>query len=733
MANGEKGASGSVLTAPDAHVNDSSPSPSSDGAKIKKWRDEGRVIKHTRTGVWDKYVEVDPDAGKILMTATAVKKYEGMLGSVPYLVRMVKDVLGIPGCKLQTFLFVGASLGTAVVPAATLWFQGQLVKMMEGAIETRTIDTHGLLLICAGRLACTLVQLVLNNTSTKAENTLNARIRRWFSQHQFSAYARLDLPTYGRTEVQSKLAASADDYFGRTVVWQTLRMMMDIVSAVAQLGAEAYVLFNALKGQRDGLLLAGVTMISETVPLLSRFEVFSVATAWAVNTRNKDYVKMCGWRKVIKHEKHRKELVAGNLAGYAASEFKAVTDRLGDDDRTWYELEWCKDAHISAWTIVRDVFAHLPQIAFTVSAFRRPANMPESLAALGLVQSAASSFAWSVYEMVSRTQGIEEQLQAVCNVYELADIPNVVPDGTVPFPENGESIESGIALEFRNVSFKYPDTDNYALRDISFRLLPGQLCVIVGSNGAGKSTILKLIVRLYDPEEGAIFIGGHDIRTLKLSDLRRAISVLFQDYTHFPLSIRDNIALGDPTGSGDDSHVRQAARLGGAESFIEKLSDGFETYLERPALEYSGGPTEGSKSLSGKPFDVTAVRDCAGMKTTTKTELSGGQMQRLAVSRTFMRSIVREEASEVGLLLFDEPSASLDPAAEHDLFDRLRELRGNKTMVFSSHRFGNLTRHADLILYMNESGIVESGSHHSLLEAEGEYARLWKLQAQAFI
>ncbi|RPD56246.1 P-loop containing nucleoside triphosphate hydrolase protein [Lentinus tigrinus ALCF2SS1-7] len=726
MANCEKGASGSDV----AHLNDSS---SSSVAKIQKWKGEGRIVKHTRIGVWDEYVEVDPDAGRMSITATVVKKYEGVLGSVPYLVRIVKDVLGIPGCKLQTFLFVGASLGTAVVPAATLWLEGQLVKMIEGVIETRTIDTHGLLLICAGRLACTFAQHALTNTTTKAENTLNARIRRWFSQHQFGAYARLDVPTYGLTDVQSKLEASADDYFDRTVVWQTLKKTMGIVSSVAQLGGQAYVLMNALKGQKDGLLLVGVTMISHTVPLLSQFKVFAVATAWAVRTRNKDYVKMCGWKKAIRQEKHRKEIVAGNLVGYATSEFKAVTDRLGDDNRTWYEVSRSQDAHINAWTIVKDVFAHLPQIAFTISAFRRPANMPESLAALGLVQSAASSFAWSVYEMVSRTNGIEEQIQAVRNVYELADIPNVVSDGTVAFPENGESIEAGIALEFRNVSFKYPDTDNYALRDISFRLLPGQLCVIVGSNGAGKSTILKLIVRVYDPEEGAIFIGGHDIRTLKLSDLRRAISVLFQDYTHFPLSIRDNIALGDPTGSGDESHVRQAARLGGAESFIEKLSDGFETYLEPPAVEYCIGPTEGSKSLSGKPFDVTAVRDCAGMKTTTKTELSGGQMQRLAVSRTFMRSIVREEASEVGLLLFDEPSASLDPAAEHDLFDRLCELRGNKTMVFSSHRFGNLTRHADLILYMNESGIVESGTHHSLLEAEGEYARLWKLQAQAFI
>jgi ABC-type multidrug transport system fused ATPase/permease subunit len=111
--------------------------------------------------------------------------------------------------------------------------------------------------------------------------------------------------------------------------------------------------------------------------------------------------------------------------------------------------------------------------------------------------------------------------------------------------------------------------------------------------------------------------------------------------------------------------------------------------------------------------------------------LSGGQMQRIALSRTFMRSVVSEGGP--GLLLFDEPSASLDPTAEHDLFERLRQLRGNKTMIFSSHRFGNLTRHADLILYMNDSVVVEEGTHDQLLRQKGEYARIWMLQARAFI
>jgi len=256
--------------------------------------------------------------------------------------------------------------------------------------------------------------------------------------------------------------------------------------------------------------------------------------------------------------------------------------------------------------------------------------------------------------------------------------------------------------------------------------------VIVGSNGSGKSTILKLTVRLYDPEDGQILLDGRDIRSLKLADLRQAVSVLFQDYTHFPLSIRDNIALGDPEHASDNARIERAAELGGASEFIARLPDGLDTYLERPVQDYYGDIPAGTHTLFGRRVDYGALRAAGGMTSTANMGLSGGQMQRLAVARTFMRSVVADEP-KVGLLLFDEPSASLDPTAEHDLFQRLRELRGNKTMLFSSHRFGNLTRHADVILYMSDSVIVESGTHEQLLVHDGEYARIWKLQAQAFL
>jgi len=209
--------------------------------------------------------------------------------------------------------------------------------------------------------------------------------------------------------------------------------------------------------------------------------------------------------------------------------------------------------------------------------------------------------------------------------------------------------------------------------------------VIIGSNGSGKGTILKLVARIYDPTEGTVLIDGHrdDVKSLRLEDIRRALAILFQDYTHFPLSVRENVALGDPSRAHDDTAIEEAVRLGGASELIIRLPEGLDTYLKRPVRDLYSGMPDGITMLFGRKVDHGRLRG-------------------------FVDSLIDHELS-----------GGLDPTAEHDLFSRLRELRGNKTMIFSTYRFGNLTRHADMILYMNDSFIVESGTHKELLKREG--------------
>ncbi|KAI0820602.1 P-loop containing nucleoside triphosphate hydrolase protein [Trametes gibbosa] len=634
---------------------------------------DSQHIKHSRLGVWDLYEE-RTDVTFKLPGAAIFEQHAEVVQSLPYIGRMMKDVFAIPYCAVLLGIFGMIEFAKAFMPALTLWFQGQLLHIMQVAIDTRTVDKDHLVFVCAGRIACTIASHLVEFARSRVRSSLVWRI----------------------SSVQRQLDDITPSSFTSPVVWNTIEMVSGFLRAAMQATSQVAVLAHTLRGQTDGYLLAGLTMSAHTLQ-------------WLANV--------------------------GMLGGRAQGrEYEIASKRVGDGDaefRQW-QMYGTVPGRFSLWTLLQYPLRELPQIFFTLRAVQYPASMPISLASLQMVQESTITFTLNMFELMNSTQSFAAQLSEVRKLYEITSYPNKIQDGTVPFPEDNAQIRCGIALEFRNVSFKYPSTENYALQNVSFRIVPGQLCVIVGANGSGKSTILKLIVRLYDPEEGQILLNDHDIRTLKLKDLRQAISVLFQDYTHFPLSIRDNIAIGDPTAAADDEHVQRAARLGGAEAFIEKLPEKYDTYLDRPVRDCYAGLPEGTTTLFGRKVDYSILRGAAGMKSNEASSLSGGQMQRLAVARSFMRSVVPED-SKVGLLLFDEPSASLDPVAEHDLFNRLRELRGSKTMVFSSHRFGNLTRHADLILYMNDSAIIETGTHEELLKHDGGYANIWKLQAQAFL
>ncbi|KAG2364863.1 P-loop containing nucleoside triphosphate hydrolase protein [Suillus spraguei] len=252
----------------------------------------------------------------------------------------------------------------------------------------------------------------------------------------------------------------------------------------------------------------------------------------------------------------------------------------------------------------------------------------------------------------------------------MEEIQNKVMDSTELFPENQQFFRNGISVEFRNVSFQYPGRDKCALRDVSLKIEAGQFCVVVGVNGSGKSTILKLISRIYDPIGGTTLIDNRDIKTFRLADLRAAVFIPFQDYSQDPLStlMRENIGLGNPALAHDNDKKTYDS--------IDELPDGFHTYLDRHTAVYYGDLPEGTTMLFGSPST-------------------------LLILIRFMTSICiclqSSKSSSAGMLLFNEPSTSLDPTAEYDLFERLRNLRGNKTMIFSTHRFGNLTQHPDLI------------------------------------
>ena len=255
-----------------------------------------------------------------------------------------------------------------------------------------------------------------------------------------------------------------------------------------------------------------------------------------------------------------------------------------------------------------------------------------------------------------------------------------------PFPQ---PIKQGIVFE--DVGFRYPDTETWAIRHLSFTLQAGETLALVGENGAGKTTIVKLLTRLYDPDEGRITIDGVDLKELSVADIHAHIGVIFQDFIRYSLTARENIGVGRIADQNDMTRIADAAERSLADAVIEKLPQGYDQQLGR---------------LFKKGRD-----------------LSGGEWQKVAIARAYMR--------DADLIILDEPTAALDAKAESEVFSRFKSLAAGKTAVIISHRFSTV-RMADRILVLENGAILESGSHEELLALRGRYAELFELQAAGY-
>lgn len=248
-------------------------------------------------------------------------------------------------------------------------------------------------------------------------------------------------------------------------------------------------------------------------------------------------------------------------------------------------------------------------------------------------------------------------------------------------------------IEFQNVSFRYPGTRRDVLKNVNLLLKPGETVVLVGLNGAGKTTLLKLLTRLYDPTEGTILLDGRDIREYDVKSLYKMFGIIFQDFGKYAFTVEENIRFGDIRKEADEKSVKNAAREASAEEFIAHLPLGYDT----PLMRY---------------FEKDGI------------ELSIGQWQKLAIARAFY--------ADSDILILDEPTASLDPMAEQEIYNQFDNLRQNKTTIFVSHRLSSATV-ADQIIVLENGQVVESGTHKELMAAEGKYYDLFSTQAKRYL
>ncbi len=302
-----------------------------------------------------------------------------------------------------------------------------------------------------------------------------------------------------------------------------------------------------------------------------------------------------------------------------------------------------------------------------------------------MLVTASLNFAGSLRGIVENVIGLARVVEYMNETRVFLQLPDVMRSGSRPVVKADKH-----TIEFRDVSFKYPNAEYYSLRHVSITLTPGSKLSVVGRNGAGKTTFIKLLCRLYDPTEGQILLDGVDIREYDLDSYRELLSVVFQDYKLLAFSLRENIAAAP---EADDARVLESVCKAGFSERLETLENGLDTAVY-------------------KDFDKNGV------------EFSGGESQKIAIARAIYKN--------APITVLDEPTAALDPMAEYDIYNRFDSLIGDKTAIYISHRLSSC-RFCDNIAVFKDGEIVQYGPHDELVKDEhGEYFTMWAAQAKYY-
>ncbi|MGL5836410.1 MAG: ABC transporter ATP-binding protein [Waterburya sp.] len=403
---------------------------------------------------------------------------------------------------------------------------------------------------------------------------------------------------------------------------------------------------------------------------------------WAtMSSKSSQSRRMKYYSSLLLTDTYAKEV---RLLGLSSLFKQRYQEAFDDKYQALRKIRGKKALSLSIWEILSAVGSAIAFYRVVVQAVSKQITAGNVL----LFVQALNSIQTSLQVLVSEFLGLQEALIFMERVYKfLGSKPTMdltVSDKNIPNP-----IAS--AIVFDNVSFAYPD-GRLALEQVSFTLRAGETLALVGENGAGKTTIIKLLARLYDPSAGRILVDGIDLKQLDLARWRQQIAVVFQDFCRYSLTVGENIALGDLTALERLPKLKLAATKAGIADKIDRLEHQYQTLL-------------------GKQFDGT--------------ELSGGEWQKIAIARAF----IREQQAQ--LLVLDEPTAALDPRSEYEIYSRFSELVRGKTAILVTHRLASVSM-CDRIIVLKAGKLIEQGTHQELLQQQQEYAYLWQMQAQAY-
>ena len=579
-----------------------------------------------------------------------------------------------------TFLILTCSLMgvTALIPAAIVYMTKVLI---DGVVE---ISGQGgswtdLTLPLVGLFALWLSRSIFESISGFIQEILGERTYFEAQRLIIEKAGQLDLAFFENPRFYDQLHHANENYYQMgNVCWSSLSLVAQAFSLTAMVS-----LLSVLHPLAIVLLLLTVFPRLFTVGYLAR-KRYQMHSNLVRNDRMIFYL-----RRLMTTRESSKEVRSFNLKTHLIDRFNEFKRIYIDAIRQLIFLSLKVNLGLDVLSLGGLIFIW----AFAVY---QAVQGDITIGELAMVFQAAQQSQSMLAGIISSGGGVYQNALFVTRFFEFLDLdPKSVEGSLKPRLSAGVpvAVPSPIheGLVFENVSFKYPANEEWVLRDVSFKIEKGSTVALAGQNGAGKTTIVKLLSRLYDPVEGRILLDGVDLRDYSIPDLRNQISIVFQDFFKYDFTAGENIGLGRVDSIQERSLIETAAKQGGAHDVIENLPKQYETIL-------------------GKTFDEGI-------------DLSGGEWQHLAISRAFM--------SNAQVLILDEPTAALDAFREHELYEQVSAMAKQKTVIFISHRFSTV-RMANDIIVIEHGKLIEQGDHESLLKCNGHYAAMFNTQASRY-